>query len=128
MRPAALALIAFAAAMIAVGIWTVGGPGQARAERRDQQRMNDLQGLAHHLICLHGEGLGSDDTSPGCPPPERRTDPLTGAPYRVETASSALARVCAEFETRLPRQWHGWADFDRDTGCLVVRMRDARRS
>ncbi len=128
MRLASLALIALAAGAIALGVWTVGGPEQARAERRDQQRMNDLHSLAHHLACLHRQGLESDARSEACPEAARRPDPLTGAPYRAEAASAAFVRVCADFETRMPRHWWAWRDdFDPETGCLVVSLRNDDR-
>lgn len=128
MRAASLALIVLTAIMIAGALWTVGGPEQARAERRDQTRMNDLQSLGQHLICLHGEGLGIGDRSDACPDAARRLDPLTGEPYRVQVVSDDVIRLCADFETRLSRQW--WAghnDFDPDAGCLVVRLREPVR-
>lgn len=128
MRMASLALIGLAVAMIALGIWTVGGPEQARAERRDQQRMSDLNSLAHHLACLHRQGLEPDDRAEACPEAARRTDPRTDEPYRVDAISEEVVRVCARFETRLSRQW--WAgreDFDAETGCLVARLRDPGR-
>jgi hypothetical protein len=128
MRMASLALIGLAVAMIALGVWTIGGPEQARAERRDQQRMNDLHSLAHHLACLHRQGLEPGDRSEACPESARPTDPRTGEPYQVEAVTDDFVRVCAHFETRLSRQW--WAgrdDFDADTGCLVVRMGDRGR-
>ncbi len=128
MRSARVALIGLAAGMIGLGLWTVGGPEQARAERRDQMRRTDLHSLARHLACLHREGLEPDARTPACPETARRTDPLTGAPYRVEALSAQLVHVCAEFETGLPRQ--GWGprdDFDPDTGCLVLALREMER-
>jgi hypothetical protein len=127
MRIPALALIGLAAVMIVLALWTVGGPEQARAERRDQVRMNDLQNLAHHLMCLRRLGLGVDEQSDACPEGARRTDPLSGEPYPVEAVSGDVVRLCADFETRLPGQW--WADrddFNPSTGCLVATMREAR--
>ena len=128
MRPASLALIGLSFAAVVLALWTVGGPGQARAERRDQARMNDLHSLAQHVICLHRQGLGAGDRADICPETARRPDPLTGEPYRVERVSDEAVRVCAAFETRMTGQW--WAnrdDFDPQTGCLVVRMHDTGR-
>ncbi|MCC5988913.1 MAG: hypothetical protein JJT95_14630 [Pararhodobacter sp.] len=128
MRFASLALIGLAVVMIALGVWTVGGPEQARAERRDQQRMNDLSSLAHHLACLHRQGLEPDGRAAACPEAARRTDPLTGEPYRVDEVSEEFVRVCARFETRLSRHWWvGREDFDTETGCLVLTLRDTGR-
>ncbi|MBK5926935.1 hypothetical protein [Rhodobaculum claviforme] len=123
MRITSLALIGVVAGVIGLGVWTVGGPGQARAERRDQERMGDLSTLARHLACLQRQGLEADERSESCPGVARRTDPLSGDPYHVDAAD--VVRVCARFETRLPRQrWGNRDDFDPDEGCLVVGARD----
>jgi hypothetical protein len=128
MRLASLALIGLAVAAIGLALLTVGGPGQARAERRDQARMNDLHSLARQVICLRRQGLAPDGHSDTCPEAAHRRDPLTDAPYRVDAVSDEAVRVCAVFETRMTGQW--WADrddFDPETGCLIVRMQDAGR-
>lgn len=123
MRFASLALIVLTIGAIGLALWTIGGPGQARAERRDQVRMNDLQSLAQHFICLNRAGIGPDGQSDACPEAARRTDPLTHEPYRVTEVSDTAIRLCAAFETPTTQQW--WAnrdDFDARTGCLIVRM------
>lgn len=128
MRIASLTLIGLAVVLVAIGVWTVGGPEQARAERRDQTRMSDLNSLAHHLACLHRQGLAPDDRSEACPEGGHRMDPRTGELYRIEAVTADLIRVCAQFETRLARQWQvGRNDFDTETGCLAVTMRGMDR-
>ncbi|MCC5969211.1 MAG: hypothetical protein JJU15_04630 [Pararhodobacter sp.] len=128
MRLASIALIVLAVAAIALALWTVGGPGQARAERRDQTRMNDLRNHASHLACLHRQGLGPAGKADACPQGEHRSDPLTGAPYRVDVVSDEVVRICAVFETRMTSmRWANRNDFDIETGCLTVRTREAAR-
>ena len=118
MRATGFTLIAVAAGVIGLGLWTVGGPGQARAERRDEVRMADLRDLGRHQACLQRQGLAPGDRSDSCRG-ETRRDPLSGDPYRVEIAGGL--RVCARFETGLPRQrWAERDGFDPDTGCLWV--------
>lgn len=128
MRSASLALIGLTVGLIVLGLLTIGGPEQARAEQRDQERMNDLQSLAQHLICLNRQGLEADDRSEACPEAARGLyDPLTGDHYRVDAVSEGFVRVCARFETKFVGRWLvNSNDFDIDTGCLTVRMRDAR--
>lgn len=128
MRIASIALIGMAGAAIVLALWAVGGPGQARAERRDQTRMNDLHSLGQHLACLHRQGLGQDERSPLCPEAARRADPLTGQPYRIAMIADDGVRVCAAFETdAIGAWWSGRDDFDRDSGCLVVRLPEGGR-
>jgi hypothetical protein len=126
MRSASLALIGLTVGLIVLALWTIGGPEQARAERRDQERMNDLHSLAQHLICLNRQGLEPGDRSEACPDAARRpNDPLADDPYRVEAVSEEFVRVCANFETGLTGHWWGNSnDFDLETGCLTVRERD----
>ena len=76
-RVAALLALACALAVLA-GLWTIGGPEQARSERRDSQRLRDIIALAHHAACLKGHAQPVDGAHPDCPAPERRTDPLSG--------------------------------------------------
>lgn len=95
MRMAGLVLIILTVAVAAAGVWTVGGPGQARAERRDQERMTDLNSLARHLACLHRQGLEPGDSSDACPTTARRTDPRSNEPYEVQAVTDDFVRVCA---------------------------------
>lgn len=128
MRIASFALISMAVAAIVLALVAVGGPGQARAERRDQTRMNDLHSLGQHITCLHRLGLGPDDSAPLCPENARRADPLTGEPYRIAMVADEGVRVCAVFETRaIGAWWSGSDDFDRDSGCLVIRTHESER-
>ena len=83
---ASLAIAALAAVLVIVGLAIAGGPMQARKERRDQARTDDLARLAAHVECLsqteQGSMLPADLTATtSCPAPERLADD-NGAPYR----------------------------------------------
>lgn len=127
MRSASLALIGLTVGLIVLGLVTVGGPERALAERRDQERVNDLHSLARHLICLQRQRLEAGDRSEACPEAARGLfDPLTDDHYRVDAVSEEFVRVCVSFETELTGHWLGNNnDFDLDTGCLTVRARDS---
>lgn len=104
---AGLMLVGLSAAAIGLGLWQVGGPEQARAERRDEMRLADLRAHMAYRRCM------TEGEAPcGEPPP--LLDAFTGAPYRLE-----VSRVCADFERpdRLP-------EYTRDAlsdGCLTLR-------
>ena len=114
------AILLCCALAVAAGLWTIGGPLQARAERRDAQRLYDLRTLAYHLACLRQHGQPAEGQDPRCPEPRSHLDPFTGAPYRIDQGADGMIRVCSEFETDrrqfalLPR-----GEFDADTGCLT---------
>jgi hypothetical protein len=124
MRPERLAVLLAAvavAAAIAAGIWSVGGPRQGAAERRDEARYRDLLELRQQVYCLTDaaggalpETLGETDA---CHIARRYEDPYTGAAYRYERLSDTAFRLCAGFEapdvTRFSNQ-----NFDAETGCL----------
>ena len=122
MRAPAIALIVLSLGVVVGAVATIGGPEQARAERRDAQRMTDLNALGRHLNCLLDQGLALDDPSDVCPQPPRVTDPKTDMPYQITRTAPDIARVCAEFERPARTDAFAYrADFDRDTGCLIVR-------
>lgn len=130
MRSAGAAIIALAAGSIIAGLLTVGGPWQARQDRRDEMRLQDITAIGRHLKCLHG--LATDPHRSGDPLVEcgeepRMEDPYTGVPYRVDTTAAAEARVCADFETAPdPPAWlvGGRGRFDPLSGCLTLPLRN----
>lgn len=103
-RPPRIALVlslAFAVA-VAVGaaLLTVGGPGTARLQRLDEQRVQDVQALVE-AIERHRVFTGRLPTTlaelrtgrSGDPPPQ---DPGTLAPYGYEILDADRFRVCTE--------------------------------
>jgi hypothetical protein len=113
-RWSGLALVAFTLAMIGAGLWHVGGPEQARAEQRDQRRVDDLLLLAEYHGCLRRRLSDPDLTCRDNPP---LIDPL-GVPYVVNLEKNL---VCTEFETDFPqrRLQARYAAFVTE-GCLGV--------
>ena len=127
MRRPALALALLSLAVIVAAVLTIGGPEQARAERRDAQRMTDLHTLGRHLTCLLDQELELGDTSDTCPPPPQVADPKTSDPYQITRTSHVIFRVCANFERPTHAETLTYrADFDREAGCLVLRRTQSR--
>ena len=125
-RPASLALILLVAAAVALGLWTVGGPMQGRAEARDETRYRDLLALQRQVRCLAdaagGRLPGTLEETQSCHIAERYADPYTGAPYRYERLSESGYRLCAGFETARSGDFTTGTEvkFDAEAGCLVI--------
>ncbi|MCC1481035.1 hypothetical protein [Roseibaca sp. Y0-43] len=101
-------LVPFTVLMIALGLWQVGGPEQARLEERDAQRMNDLQSLAFYLGCEQRRAAGAETD---CGPRPRDTDRFTGQPFTV-----TQTQACAQFE-QPDRMAERFPDL-LDNGCI----------
>ena len=117
---ATVALLTVAAIVIGAGLALTGGPGQARKERRDQQREDDLGALVGLVDCLAGTNRGQLRdrlaVTPQCDWQAALDDPLTGQPYRYEPTGPRSYRLCADFETPPPETRRPWG---RDAkGCL----------
>lgn len=125
-RLAAMALAGLAVVGVVAGFVVTGGPVQARKERRDAIRENDLMALAQQVICLAQDGDGPVPAriaaSEGCPFTGRIADPFTGAAYRYEVIDARSWRLCAGFETP-PDPATRWGPAMRDNaGCSVHRL------
>lgn len=122
---ASIAIAALAVALVVAGLAIGGGPGQARKERRDAARMDDLNRLSGHIGCLSRDAAGrvmpTDlQKTKGCPDPVVLTDAGSGKPYRFEPIDADSYRLCADFE--LPagdQRARGWTNGRRDGDCLV---------
>ena len=101
-------LVPFTFAMIALGLWQVGGPEQARIEQRDEQRMTDLLALAAFLKC---DALPEIEMRNACGPRPIDTDRFTGAPFKITDTT-----VCASFEQ--PDRLSHYYQEQLDQGCL----------
>lgn len=122
---ASWAIAALAGATVVAGLAIGGGPLQARKERRDDARMEDLRRLAGHIVCLVDESgtrrLPADlSPTPGCPDMVPLTDSRSGEPYRVEPLEAGKFRLCAAFE--LPPEDRRWAADRRDGDCIVEEL------
>lgn len=123
---ASWAIAALAAGAVIAGIAVAGGPAQARKERRDDARIEDLRRLASHVVCLAADSdsrqIPADlSPTPGCPGPVPLTDSRTGEPYRVEPLEAGKFRLCAPFELP-PTNQPPWAASPRDGDCIVEEL------
>ena len=117
---ATAALVVIAGALIGAGLLLTGGPEQARKERRDQERADDLGSLTRLVDCLAGanggrlpDGLAQ---TPECDWQARLVDPFTDQPYRYERITERSYQLCATFETPPPQTRRPWGR-DAD-GCV----------
>ena len=120
---AAIALAVIAAIVIGAGLVLTGGPTEARKERRDRERDNDLTALTELVDCLARTNRGQlpDRLAPTsqCDWQGSLVDPFTGEPYRYDRAGPRNYRLCAGFETP-PRDTVGlWG---RDVEGCISRM------
>lgn len=123
MRPPMIALMSLILIAIVAALWTIGGPSQARAERRDMTRWQDLQTLARHMDCLLLDGKTISGASATCPGQPRAEDPFTGTAYVVEQVTDQHITLCAGFETDLRQLAPYFFDhnLDSERGCAVIR-------
>lgn len=114
------ALTALSLTVLGAGLVMTGGPGQGRAERRDQTRSMDLSEIQGLLICKAHQDrrLGTDPTpTDACPMTPRLADPFTDTPYRIELIAPDTIRLCADFE--LPPRDDSRSD---ESGCIIQQV------
>lgn len=121
---ATLALGALALGLACGALILVGGPETARAERRDDARIDMIREMAR---CLSDLPQAARDALPDtaradmdCATGERWKDPATGEPYRIEKRGAGSVAVCARFEMpdRLGYAYAG--RLERETGCFLA--------
>ncbi|MBU3030275.1 hypothetical protein [Paracoccus marinaquae] len=98
---ATVSIAAMGIGAILGGVLIGGGPGQGRAERRDEMRRSDLWALEAQLDCLARKRGSLDariETTAACPDQPQLTDRETGEPYRIEQIDDENLRLCASFE------------------------------
>ncbi|UOA31178.1 hypothetical protein DSM110093_00940 [Sulfitobacter sp. DSM 110093] len=114
-----VAVIAVVSGAVVSGLAVVGGPGQARAEKRDDQRIADLHRIADAIICDAGDGRAF---SRACRSAADATDPQTGAAYEVTQGEDAF-QVCARFElAQAESSMRDALHFDGARGCLRYQL------
>jgi len=121
---------------LAAGFWSIGGPGQARRDRVDALRLDDLTQIAEVLQCNRQNGgagplpetLTLDSLTGHCPgwsnlTGETLVDPLTGAPYAYHRLGETRFEICAGFYdgTRASVRRSLSYPFNATTGCLSGR-------
>ena len=125
---------------IALSMVILGGPAQWGADKRDNDRYEDIKDIGYVLSChsstLHKfpVELKRSAIAASCiarfPKEEDLLDPLTGEPYSYEVMSSRTAKVCATFEASTERMellfegryegyYYGYhSGFDLESGCM----------
>ncbi len=101
-------VIATVAVVAGIGFYYLGFLQQTRAEKLDQQRINDLKQISKRLNSIRDmdrdrlprtlKELQSTPTS-NYPPISSITDPLTGEPYEYSPYSPPNYTLCATFQT-----------------------------
>ena len=125
------AITALGVAAIIGGFLIAGGPGQGRAERRDDLRRSDLWALQSQLDCLareRGELTPVIEQTSACPAEPREIDPETGESYRIEQIDDENLRLCATFEAPIQAGGDAYATqgaFDPQ-GCMVMNLPKAQ--
>lgn len=133
---------------IAAGLWATGGPGEQRARRYDEARVDELRKLAHALLCLTPvtrkhplpEILTTSGISPSCKGlifvDQDLLDDETGKPYRYQRVNDSSFRLCADFHdsetvareilsaydryTTGGASLHTYMRFEKTGGCLIT--------
>ncbi|TSC60385.1 MAG: hypothetical protein LiPW15_263 [Parcubacteria group bacterium LiPW_15] len=93
--------VGLVAIVIIFGLWSIGGPGAAKMQRMDDQRISDLQNLQSQII-YYWQGKqklpatleGLVDSTRGVYVP---VDPETGAAYSYKTTGDLSFELCAKF-------------------------------
>jgi len=124
MRDTALYLIcALALTAIVAGLLSVGGPGSARMDERDAERVRDLQELRYFVECIAASTDGtvpdSLDGSDICTRDLNRADPLTDTYYSYERLSDTAYRLCADFENPARAAEYFAIPLDSESGCVT---------
>lgn len=104
------------------GLLAVGGPGQARMEQRDRERLADLRRLGEHERCkaIAAAG-GASDRCRIVSSVEELRDPLTDEAYVVRTPDDATFEVCATLESAPDRLGRIGMHIDGQLACLRYR-------
>jgi hypothetical protein len=120
------ALAGIAAGLMVAGFLVVGGPGQGRMERRDSDRLNDLELLANCIAGLDDAAVAALPAILSEPLPcsgadkAALTDPLTDQPYAFNRLADRRFSVCAAFEGDPEQSYATSGRLNPQTGCLEV--------
>jgi hypothetical protein len=126
---AAIVVLVVGAAVTA-GLMLVGPPSEARLERLDARRVEDLQRLSRLIDvhwAKHGRMPASLDTVASEPRTEAIRDPVTGQPYEFRATGEKRYELCAAFDRPSPLASRGigqefWAH-TAGRGCFSLDVR-----
>ncbi len=93
-------VIATVAVVAGIGFYYLGFLQQTRAEKLDQQRINDLKQISKRLNSIRDEDRNYlPKTLKELPSTPSITDPLTGETYEYSPFSPPNYELCATFQT-----------------------------
>lgn len=125
-RRSATAIIALCVVLaVAAGLFINGGPGRARKEGRDDDRLRDLQNISFNIRCqaeASGRVPDAPQTTDLCPMPLVLQNPETAEAYTYIRVDDRNWRLCAAFELPDRIRLGGGAQFDARHGCLLGRL------
>lgn len=119
------AAVIIVTAAIVAGFFVIGGPGEARLERLDEARLDDLRAIdraAEQVWERTGMLPSSLDSLAAVAQltPDQRIDPETSEPYEYRILSDSTAEVCATFaladDTAVPLAHRSDIGGDRPAG------------
>ena len=121
-RSATFIITLCVALAVAAGLFINGGPGRARKEGRDDDRLRQLQQISANIRC-QAEALGrvpdAPQTTDLCPTPFALQNPETGEAYTYIRVDDRNWRLCAAFELPARIRTRDGAQFDAGHGCLL---------
>lgn len=140
-RAFAIGMLALVVAAVVAGLVAVGGPGEARRDRFDMRRYDDLAFIANALLCANRrianpvlpEKLTVENLRNYCSGVRavaaQLTDSETGRPFFYTRKSNEEFAVCATFHdakkiaTLRPASANTSFAFDPDAGCVTGRIK-----
>ena len=127
---AGAATVAAVAGFVALGLFSIDPPGEARARRLDTRRVADLRHVAR-VIDVHWTRDGALPASlaelPGLDDAALE-DPVSRRPYDYRAVTASAFELCARFDTettRLERDHLWWHPTGRH--CFRLEAEEARR-
>lgn len=110
---------------VVAGLVVSGGPGHARKEVRDDDRLRHLQQISANIRCQAeetGRVPDAPQTTDLCPTPLILQNPETAEAYTYIRVDDRHWRLCAAFELPNRIRLGGDGQFDAEHGCLLGRL------
>ncbi len=123
------------AGAVTAGLAVIGSPSEARLERLDARRIQDLQTLSRRIDVYwvrHGKLPSTLDAVSLESPATAPRDPVSGQPYEFRAAGEKRYELCATFDRRSTGTAHGlgeelWAH-GAGRGCFPLEVKAPPRS
>ncbi|PSO44567.1 MAG: hypothetical protein BRC22_02315, partial [Parcubacteria group bacterium QH_9_35_7] len=130
-----ISVVLFVIGIIAIGLYFVGSPQQARMKKFDKQKISDLQRLSHFIDGYYRENEKLPDKLEELKqnkPNLSITDPQTNRKYQYEKIKNRQYKLCAEFNNSqteskryypTPRREEKW-NYQQGESCFELKVRD----